>query len=503
MIKQSRYIWLLLAVIVTASSAYADHENRYLQGDDMPNPLVYLPGPPDSTMLATTGDYAKWIWGKEQRNTPRGEQASWESKFGIVRMCTIYSDVLGIDISEESTPAIYRFMYRSGDTGSGGVSAMKKTTFRKRPFVILNEDTWGQFDRYDELKISSAYPSAHTGFGWGTALALAEMAPHMQDTILRRGYEYGISRVIVGAHWQTDIEAAILCASAAIARSHANPEYQADLAAARTEYLQIKGLSESDMKASFPAITKILDAPPTLNDHFFVGDLYSYWQAKELRTTERGDSAYADEATNDNFIIEMFADCSPVVTISESETPHIAMLIKTLNLTYKSRAINLKSAINRKRPYVQFYESYHNDADAWQQATESSYPSRHAMIGWGIALALTEVMPDCQNEILKRGYDYGYSRIIKGSSYASDVQAARVMAACDLGKIHNESLFKTLIDNAKTEYQQKLDEAGIESIIATSRQNNGLWYSIKGEIYEHKPTTPGIYIVDGKKVVIK
>lgn len=503
MYKLQFWTWALLAVIITASNARASDNQRYLNGNELPNPLIYLPGPPDSTCLATNGDYAKWVWGKQQRSTPRGEQASWESKYGIVRMCTIYSDVLGIDISQEYTPAIYRLMNKAGNTGSASVVTMKNALFRRRPFLVMNEQVWGQFDSYDELKNNSAYPSSHTAFGWGTALALAEMAPHMQDTILRRGYEYGISRVIVGAHWQSDVDAAITCASAAIARAHATPEYYADLAAARAEYMQLKGLTESDITASLPVVNKILDAPPTTDDILFASDLFSHWQAKELRGTERGEQAKADYSISDDYLISTFAECSPVVSISATETPCIVMLIKTLKLTLNIHATTLKKIMYRKRPFVQLGEPAPYSGNDWPAWGESSYPSCRALLGWGIALALTEVMPDCQNELLKRGYEYGESRIILGSNYASDVIAARVMAACDLGKIHNETVFKTLLENAKNEYRQKLDEASIESIIATSRANDTLWYSLTGIIYHSKPATPGIYIHSGKKVTIQ
>ncbi len=487
---------------MTASSAHASRGSLYLQDNEMPDELVYLPLPPDSAAVATNGDYAWWIWGKTMRYTPRGEQASWESKYGMVRMCTIYSDVLGIDISEKSTPAIYRLMSKAGDTGASSVVKMKVALFRKRPFTLMNEQTWGMFDGQD-LGKSSAYPSSHTAFGWGTALAIAEMAPHMQDTILRRGYEYGMSRVIVGAHWKSDVDAAMTCASAAIARSHANADYQTDLAAARAEYMQLKGLTESDLNASFPVITKILDPPPTIDDNTFVGDLFTMWQAKEVRPTERGEQAKADYSINDDYLVSMFAQCSPVVTISESETPHIVMLIKTLKLSLSSQATIVKSKVPRKRPFAQLNEPAPYSGEDWPAWGESSYPSRRALLGWGIALALTEVMPDCQNEILKRGLEYGDSRIILGSNYASDVVAARVMAACDLAKMHNETLFQTLFDNAKKEYQQKKDDSNIDIILATSLQDDTLWYSLKGEIYHIKPTAPGIYINGGKKVVIK
>ena len=180
------------------------------------------------------------------------------------------------------------------------------------------------------------------------------------------------------------------------------------------------------------------------------------------------------------------------------------MFIEVLKLAFNSRANSLKSTTTyRRRPYVQYNEPIPYGGDAWQHYPESSYPSRHAMIGWGIALALAELMPDCKDEILNRGFEYGESRLIKGSNYYSDVIAARVIAACDLGKLHNETVFNTLLQNAKNEYQQKKDEADLESIIATSKQNDALWYSINGIIYDTKPTTPGIYINNGKKVVIK
>ena len=116
--KLIKYLWLLLVVTMTASYAHASRSNLYLQGSEMPNALLYLPGPPDTTMLALNGDYARWTWGKSVRPTPRGEMASDDELFGMERMCAIYSKILGVNISQENTPAIYRLMERSGETGS-------------------------------------------------------------------------------------------------------------------------------------------------------------------------------------------------------------------------------------------------------------------------------------------------------------------------------------------------------------------------------------------------
>ncbi len=452
MIKPSTCLWMLLAVIMTASSTHAANDRSYLQSGEIPNPLVYLPVPPDSSMLTTNGDYAWWIWGKQQRNTPRGEQASKDSKYGIVRMCAIYSGLLGINISPDYTPAIYRLMYKAGETGAAAVVLMKTSYFRKRPFVVMNEATWGQYDTLDELGNSSAYPSSHTACGWGTALALAEMAPHLQDTILRRGYEYGISRVIVGAHWRSDVDAAITCASAAIARAHATLDYALDMEAAKQEYMTITGLTEAQIgNNSSPSLARVLDPPPFEDSYHFYGDVSPYWKAKGERNGPRGDQAITDASLNDNDIINGFA-LSAGISLSSSSTPRISSLISTLKLMLGLYAFSMKDVWHRNRPYVQLGDTTAVPADEDTYLNESSYPSGHAMIGWGIALALAEVMPDRQDAILKRGYDFGWSRVIAGYHYPSDVQAGRVMAACFLAKIHGDATFSNMLELAKQEY---------------------------------------------------
>ena len=121
----SHSLVLVLWCVGVVAALASDYE-PYVSRTEIPDALVYLPAPPDSSQVATNGDYARWLWGRAQRNTPRGEQASWETKYGMVRMCTIYSDVLGIDITEDDTPAIYRLMARAGATGALSVSASNR-----------------------------------------------------------------------------------------------------------------------------------------------------------------------------------------------------------------------------------------------------------------------------------------------------------------------------------------------------------------------------------------
>ena len=142
LVRKIKCAGLLLAVIAATSSvvAYAD---SYISGNEVPNPVAYLPPPPDSTMIMRNGDYARWIWGKTIRNTARGEMASGDSKYGTARTSVIFGEILGIEITASTTPAIYQFMMRAGSVGAGGVLKMKNAYFRRRPFILMKESTWG------------------------------------------------------------------------------------------------------------------------------------------------------------------------------------------------------------------------------------------------------------------------------------------------------------------------------------------------------------------------
>lgn len=491
---------LYIFIIAFAFLFNAQGFDSYIAVENMARPGTYLPLPPDTASLAFATDYNYWIWGKSVRNSERGTQASWESKFGIVRMATVFGEALGITIDEETTPAIYNFMGRVGTTGCTACTIGKSGYFRSRPFIRMHEDVWGMFDEYEDLRKSSSYPSSHATLGWSIALALAEMAPHLQDTILRRGFQYGESRVIVGAHWKSDIDAAQLVASAALAVAHTSEEYHADLLAARAEYMAIKGLTQGDIAGGYPSVTKVLDLPPTLDDYRFYGDLTTYWQSKEERNSERGDTAVHDASLNDDDILNDFAPCIDIA-ISDSGTPSISMLMRMVKFLLGINCSNLKDEVFRRRPYVQFGDRTSVPVDDATYRFDSSYPSGHAMIGWGIALTLVEVMPDCQEALLKRGYEFGRSREITGFHYASDVLAGRIMAACALTKLHNETLYNNLLEQAKSEYALKKAQ-GIDVVMSESTQHPTAWYTLAGIILPSKPTQSGIYIHNGRKVVV-
>jgi len=67
--------------------------------------------------------------------------------------------------------------------------------------------------------------------------------PDRQNAILKAGYEYGESRVIVGYHYQSDVDAARIASSAAFARLQSSEKYQKQLKKALKELKKLSTLN--------------------------------------------------------------------------------------------------------------------------------------------------------------------------------------------------------------------------------------------------------------------
>lgn len=147
-------------------------------------------------------------------------------------------------------------MHRSWTDAIVATLAAKNHYKRVRPFVV-NKQTSCTPDWEKELIKDGSYPSGHTSIGWTWALILAEIDPDRADTILSRGYAFGQSRVVCGVHWQSDVTAGRVIASAVVAKLHSDPVFRAQLDAAKKELAaaRAKGLKPAiDCKAEAAAL---------------------------------------------------------------------------------------------------------------------------------------------------------------------------------------------------------------------------------------------------------
>ncbi|MCH5346939.1 MAG: phosphatase PAP2 family protein [Muribaculaceae bacterium] len=230
----------------------------FLQEGDVPNSFLLLPPPPDGASIAFLNDQAMYNWGKLQRDTPRGDQASQDANVEGDGVPMAFSEAFGIDITKDGTPEIYKLVIgMREDAGDLGTRDAKNYYNRTRPFAFYDEMTCNPAQQ-EELSTNGSYPSGHTSIGWATALVLAEVNPARQNEILKRGYEMGQSRVICGYHFQSDVDAGRITGSATVARLHADPGFQAQLQKAKDEFKRLK--KEGKVAAGTPVPT------PTTSD---------------------------------------------------------------------------------------------------------------------------------------------------------------------------------------------------------------------------------------------
>ncbi len=221
-------------------SAQAQTVEAYFTTTDMPDMLKFLPAPPDTISSQFANDIMQYMWGKTQRlNEERAAIAIRDAVYGLETIIAEFSEPFGLQISAEETPEIYKVLLDGLATCDSVCTRPKERYMRKRPYARFNEPTLVP-EQEESHRSNGSYPSGHTILGWSAALLLMEINPEAQDTLLARGYMYGESRVIAGYHWQSDVDAARLAASAAYAKLHTSERFLEQMAKARKEFADKK-----------------------------------------------------------------------------------------------------------------------------------------------------------------------------------------------------------------------------------------------------------------------
>lgn len=238
---------LLVALLTVSVATWAQEKIKdvrtkpdvyFLQIGEVANSLELLPPPPQPGSILFLNDQAQYQWGLMQRRTPRGDQAVTDARVDGAGVPNAFSEAFGVKISKENTPEIFKLVVNMReDAGDLATRAAKEHYMRVRPFAFYEKTTCNP-EQQQELSTNGSYPSGHTAIGWATALVLAEINVDRQNEILKRGYEMGQSRVICGYHFQSDVDAARLVASAVVARLHANDAFIAQLAKAKKEFAE-------------------------------------------------------------------------------------------------------------------------------------------------------------------------------------------------------------------------------------------------------------------------
>jgi len=222
-----------LLLILLPLALCAQSQNTYLPADQMSTPQLFLPGPPALQDALFYNDWVAYQKGKEIRDTERGYRAIEDADTSVGYFMQRFGEAMGVTMTPETCPKIAQYITKVFSTAKQANSKAKDHYARVRPYNQFHEDT--PIKRSQSPTDNTSYPSGHTCRAWSTALALVAIDPDHQDAILKVGYDYGQSRVILGYHYQTDIEAARLVASTGIARLMGEKAFQEDIAAAKAE----------------------------------------------------------------------------------------------------------------------------------------------------------------------------------------------------------------------------------------------------------------------------
>ena len=206
----------------------------YLPAGAAPDSLLLNPPPPAAGSPAEARDLAAAKAAVALRGTPRWKLATEDALLSPDSVSGTFSCAAGFRIGSASTPNLNRLLMRSVRDLGPSTSPTKRKYMRARPFMVNGEATCTP-DQEAFLRRDGSYPSGHSALGYGWGLVLAEAIPGRAAQLVARGRSFGDSRRICNVHWLSDIEEGRIVGAAVVARLNADPEFQADLAAARAE----------------------------------------------------------------------------------------------------------------------------------------------------------------------------------------------------------------------------------------------------------------------------
>ena len=216
--------------------------------------IALLPPPPRENSAAQRADLAAVL---EAQRAAHADGSIAHAVADVQSSCGRFSDALGYDLTSAAVAKVLAFLDQTARQGSLISVPAKRYWRRTRPYAYSakveplgdmparprtnlggggggggGQMTAEQLRAADDLAHSS-YPSGHSTFGTLCSILLAEMVPEKRAALFARNVDYDHSRMVVGAHFPTDLEAGRLAGTIAGALMLENPDVQRELADAR------------------------------------------------------------------------------------------------------------------------------------------------------------------------------------------------------------------------------------------------------------------------------
>lgn len=241
------FVFCLAASLLLSSTALEAKEKApsdsvpkgYLVADEVPSGLKLLAAPPVAGSAAYSADEEEYRSTRKLRGTIRWNMAVQDADLSVPDASSRFACTLGVPLSPQTAPQLYDLLLRVEIDARAATVQAKNYYQRVRPFIINHQSSCTPAAE-PHLRKTGSYPSAHATIGWTWALVLAEVDPQQAENLLAHGLAFGQSRVICGAHWQSDVMAGRILASAVVAGLHAKSAFRHQVEAARNELAALR-----------------------------------------------------------------------------------------------------------------------------------------------------------------------------------------------------------------------------------------------------------------------
>ena len=231
---------LAFAFMMTTAIAFAEGDvtkesfKPFFTREEAPLLENVLPNPPELDDPLFFYDWSQYLWGLSIRDTERGQQAVADANINAAYFLKRYSEAVGFEMTPQTHPELYRLFARLHLTEQQAGASAKAHFRRVRPYQQYKEPSG--VPRHENPTDFTSYPSGHTHASWLVGLTLASLCPDRTAQIMKVAYELGQSRVIVGFHYQSDVDMGRIAGSITFARVMAEPEFQKMYERAKKEF---------------------------------------------------------------------------------------------------------------------------------------------------------------------------------------------------------------------------------------------------------------------------
>ena len=242
-------------VPVCMASAAAPAAGTYLQPTQV-DMTDLLAAPPAEGSEAARRDLAAVL---EAQRLARAHHQQEHAVADATTSCARFEDALGATLSNAQTAPVLAFLNHAAREGAALSGAPKQYWHRRRPYAVdprverladvspqaplatTIRSACGPNGQLPSRELAEqalarvSYPSGHATFGTVCAILLADMVPEKRRELFARAQDYGHSRLVVGAHFLSDIEAGRIVGTVAVALMRESAQFQHDFAAASAQ----------------------------------------------------------------------------------------------------------------------------------------------------------------------------------------------------------------------------------------------------------------------------